>query len=585
MDRRQVARVLEEMAAMLEIKGENPFKVRAYENGARAILGMQEDLGEAVRSGTLRQVPGIGAGLSSNIETLVRTGSLPYYEELKAAFPPGLRECIRVPGFSPRKARQVFDALGVDSLDALEEACRDGRIASLKGFGAKTSEKILRGIATVRAGAGLHKYSRARARAEESLTVLRAMRLAARVEIAGEIRRRCEIVGRAVFVAAADDPGPITRAFRELPGVAEPFAEPEGAGEEHPVRVRFGGGLFGDLVIARPDELGAAWLHATGSPSHIEALSSLAADRGLRLEARGLFKARGTKPVAASDEEGIYEALGLSFVEPELREGGAEIEAAAAGTLPDLIRQEDLQGLIHVHTTESDGRDSLEDMLRAVSKAGYRWVAITDHSQTAGYAGGLTPDRVLLQRAAIRAARREFPELVIFHGTEADILADGSIDFGDEFLEGFDVVVASVHSRFGLSREEQTRRLIRAVGNPRVTVLGHPTGRLLLSRNPIDVDVEAVLDAAAASGCAVEINCSPDRLDLDWRFCRGAVQRGIPMSINPDAHSIGEIGLVPYGIGIARKGWVTKAATLNAKSAKDFVGWLEKRRGKKLPER
>jgi DNA polymerase (family X) len=585
MDRRQVARVLEEMAAMLEIKGENPFKVRAYENGAHAILGMQEDLAEAVETGTLRQVPGIGAGLSANIEALVRTGSLPYYEELKAAFPPGLRECIRVPGFSARKAKLVFDALGVDSLDSLEEACRSGRIASLKGFGAKTAEKILKGISTVRAGAGLHKFSRARARAEESLTVLRAMRLAARVEIAGEIRRRCEIVGRAVFVAAAEDPGPIARAFRELPGIAEPFAEPEPQpdGEAGPVRVRFGGGLIGELVVAPPAQFGAAWLHATGSPAHLEALSSRALKRSLRLERGGLYKARGKKPLAAASEEEIYAALGLSFVEPELRENAGEIEAAADGRLPALIRREDLRGLIHVHTTESDGRDSMDDMLAAVSAAGYRWVAITDHSQTAGYAGGLTPDRVLLQRAAIREARKHFEDLVIFHGTEADILADGSIDYGDEFLDGFDVVVASVHSRFGLSREEQTRRLVRAVTNPRVTVLGHPTGRLLLSRDPIDVDLESVLDAAAASGCAVEINCSPDRLDLDWRFCRGAVERGIPMAIDPDAHSIGEIGLVPYGIGIARKGWVTAAATLNAKSAGDFVAWLEKRRGRPLP--
>ncbi len=574
--------MLEEMAAMLEIKGENPFKVRAYENGAGAILGMQEDLAEAVETGTLRQVPGIGAGLSANIETLVRTGSLPYYEELKAAFPPGLRECIRVPGFSARKAKQVFDALGVESLDSLEEACRAGRVASLKGFGAKTAEKILKGIATVRAGAGLHKYSRARARAEESITVLRAMRLAARLEIAGEIRRRCEIVGRAVFVAGAEDPGPIGRAFRELPGIAEPFAGPEETAGNGPVRVRFGGGLIGELVVAPPEQFGAAWLHATGSPGHLEALSSRALERNLRLERGGLHKARGKKPLPAASEGEIYAALGLSFVEPELRENAGEIEAAAAGRLPALIRREDLQGLIHVHTTESDGRDSMDDMLAAVSAAGYRWVAITDHSQTAGYAGGLTPERVLLQRAAIREARRRFEDLVIFHGTEADILADGSIDYGDEFLDGFDVVVASVHSRFGLSREEQTRRLIRAVTNPRVTVLGHPTGRLLLSRDPIDVDVEAVLDAAAASGCAVEINCSPDRLDLDWRFCRRAVERGIPMAIDPDAHSIGEIGLVPFGIGIARKGWVTAAATLNAKSAGEFVAWLEKRRGRPL---
>jgi DNA polymerase (family 10) len=575
MDRRQVARVLEEMAAMLELKGENPFKVKAYENGARAVLGMDRDLAEAVETGTLREVPGIGAGLSSNIDTLVRTGTLPYYEELKAAFPPGLRECIRVPGFSARKAKQVFDALGVDSLDALEEACRSGRIASLKGFGAKTADKILKGIATVRAGVGLHKYSRAAARAEESLTLLRAMRLAERVEIAGEIRRRCEVVGGAIFIAAAEDPVPIRKAFRELPGIADPYAEPEGEPRDadSPIRVRFGGGLMGELVVAPPRLFGGAWLQATGSAAHLEALASRAAAR------RGNAK----KPLGSASEEEVYEALGLPWIPPELREGKGEIEAAAEGRLPKLVRREDLQGLIHVHTTESDGRDSLDDMLAAVAAAGYRWVAITDHSQTAGYAGGLTPERVLQQRAAIRTARDRFPDLTIFHGTEADILADGSIDFGDEFLGTFDVVVASVHSRFGLSRDEQTRRLVRAVSNPRVTVLGHPTGRLLLSRPPIDVDVEAVLDAAAASGCAVEVNCSPDRLDLDWRFCRGAVDRGIPMAIDPDAHSVAEIGLVPYGLHIARKGWVTAASTLNAKSAKDFAAWLQRRRAGPLP--
>ena len=478
------------------------------------------------------------------------------------------------------RRKQVFDALGVDSLDSLEEACRSGRIAALKGFGAKTAEKILNGIAIVRAGVGLHKYSRAAARAEETLKLLQAMRLAERVEIAGEIRRRCEIVPGMVFLAAAEDPVPIRRAFRELPGIAEPFAEPEAPREDAPVRVRFGGGLLGDLVVVPPTHFGAAWLHATGSGAHVEGLASRASDRGLRLEPTGLYRGRAMKPLASTKEEEIYDGLGLSWIPPELREGYGEVDAAAGGELPRLVRREDLQGLIHVHTTESDGRDSLEDMLAAVSAAGYRWVAITDHSQTAGYAGGLTPERVLLQRSAIRTARSQFPGLTIFHGTEADILADGSIDFGDEFLETFDVVVASIHSRFGLTRDEQTRRLIRAVSNPRVTVLGHPTGRLLLSRPPIDVDVEAVLDAAAASGCAVEINCSPDRLDLDWRFCRGAVARGIPMAIDPDAHSVAEIGLVPYGLHIARKGWVTPAATLNARSAREFTAWLERHRGR-----
>ena len=564
---------------MLELKGENPFKVRAYENGARAILSFQGDLADAVRTGALKQVPGIGSGLFANVATLVTTGSLPYYEELRAAFPPGLRECLRIPGFGARKAKQVHDALGVDSLDSLERACADGRLATVRGFGPAAVAKILRGIATVRAGAGLHKYSRARVGAEAVLEVLRATRLASRVEMAGALRRRLEVVAGLDLVAESARPEEIAGVLRDLPGVEESLEPVEG--DPGASRVRLSRGLVAELRVAPPGRFGALLLDATGALPHVESLRERARARGVRLESSGLFRGDGAL-LHADTEAGIYDALGLPFIEPELREGRGEIEAAAAEGLPRLVAREDLQGLIHVHTTESDGRDSLDDMLGAVRSAGYRWVAITDHSQTASYAGGLTPERVLAQRRAIAALRPRFPELVIFHGTEADILADGEIDFGDEFLDGFDVVVASVHSRFGLTREEQTRRLVRAVRNPRVSVLGHPTGRLLLSRDPIAVDVEAVLDAAAESGCAVEINCSPDRLDLDWRFCRGAVDRGILLAIDPDAHSVAEIGLVPYGLGIARKGWVTPEATLNARSAEAFAAWLENRRGRPL---
>ncbi len=554
---------------MLELKGENPFKVRAYENGAHAVLAFQGDLDEAVRSGEIRRVKGIGPGLFANLDTLQKTGSLPYYDELRAAFPPGLRECLRVPGFGARKAKQVHEALGVDSLAALEEACRDGRIATVPGFGVKSVEKILKGIAIVRAGAGLHKYPRARARAEDVLLALAGT--ARRIELAGDLRRRCEVVSSADFVAETADPAALAGVFASVPGAAESLPP-----EDETARVRLAEGLVITLRAGSRAEFAALLLDATGSAGHIEALRERARSRGLRLNRSGLFSAKAR--VRCATEADIYRALGLAYVEPEMREGRGEIEAAELGELPALVTRQDLRGLIHVHTSESDGRDSLEEMLGAVRDAGYEWVAITDHSQTAGYAGGLTPDRVLLQRSAIQAVRPRFPELTIFHGTEADILADGAIDFGDEFLEGFDVVVASVHSRFGLGRREQTARLIRAVRNPRVTVLGHPTGRLLLSRNPIDVDIEAVLDAAAESGCAVEINCSPDRLDLDWRFCQGAVRRGIPMAINPDAHSVGEIGLVPYGLNIARKGWVTAASTLNAKSAAEFSEWLSRRK-------
>ena len=579
MDRKRVARTFDDIAAMLELAGENPFKVRAYQNGARAILGYSGDLDEAVRTGELRTVRGIGPGLFSNIETLVRTGSLPYYDELKSRFPPGLAECLRIPGFGARKAKQVWDAIGVDSLDALEAACRNGRLAEVPGFGSKSVEKILKGIATVRSGAGHHKFARALARAEEVLLALRASEGVERAQIAGSLRRRCETVRGADFVVQSSRPDEISRGLGGLPGVLE--AGPVEGGRR---TARLADGLLATLVIAPESEYPAALLAATGSAGHVERLAAHAAGRGLRLEREGLLLVGGDRPrmIRCGSEEEIYGHLGLPHIDPELREGGDEIAEAAAGRLPRLVTREDLQGLIHVHTTESDGRDSLEDMLDAARGNGYRWVAITDHSPAAAYAGGLTPERALAQRAAIAAARTRFPDLTIYHGTEADILADGSIDFGDEFLEGFDVVVASIHSRFGLDAGEQTRRLVRAVRNPRVTVLGHPTGRLLLSRDPIAVDIEAVLDAAAESGCAVEINGSPDRLDLDWRFCRGAVRRGIPMSIDPDAHSVAEIGFVPYGLGIARKGWVTAAATLNARTAEAFEDWLVTRRGKPL---
>jgi DNA polymerase (family 10) len=576
-DRREVARILEEIAAMLELKGENPFKVRAYENGARAVLGFGGDLDEAVRSGELRNVRGIGAGLFSNIRTLVETGALPYHAELRAAFPPGLRECLRIPGFGARKTRQLHQAIGIDSLAALEEACRNGTVAGVKGFGPRSAEKILKSIAVMRATAGYHHYHRARSRAQDAVAALGG--LADRVEIAGSLRRRLEVIRDVDLVATARKPEPIARAFKELPGVTEVVAD-----GPTKITVRFHDGLSADLRIVAPEELPAALLYFTGSKEHNTSLRGRARRMGLKLNEYGLFAEKGDRPIPCASEADIYRALGLDFIEPELREGRGEIEAAERGELPVLLQASDLRGLIHVHTTESDGRHSLEEMVEAMRVSGYAYAAITDHSQTAGYAGGLTPDRVRAQREAIRALRRRVPDFRIFHGTEADILSDGSIDYGDEFLPIFDVVVASVHSRFGLSRQEQTERLIRAVRNPFVSVLGHPTGRLLLSREPIAVDAEAVIDAAAESGCAIEMNCNPHRLELDWRLGRRAVERGVLISVNPDAHSIRELELVPYGIGIARKGWVTAEATLNARTAAGLEQWLTARRGVPLAE-
>jgi DNA polymerase (family 10) len=575
-DKNEVARVLEEIAAMLELAGEDSFKIRAYEGGARAIRGFSGDIAEAVRTRELLKVRGIGKGLFSNIETLVTTGSLPYFEELRASFPPGLRECLRIPGFGARKAKVLHTELGIDSLAALEEACREGRVAAVKGFGPKTEEQILRGIEMLRTTVGLHRYSAVRWRAEDLVAALRGTGLASRVEIAGSLRRRREVVGNIDIVAASARPGDLTRAFPDLaPGVVEVVATGEAA-----VTLRLAEGLRADLRVVSEREFPAALLYFTGSKEHNGELQALAGKRGWKLTPSGLVGggARG-KTVPCATEEEIYRRLGLQFVPAELREGTSEIDAALRGEIPQLLEDSHVRGLIHVHTTESDGRASLEEMVAATRDAGYEWVAITDHSPSAAYAGGLTPDRVLRQRQAIDAIRSRFPGFHIFHGTEADVLADGSIDFGDEFLGVFDLVVASVHSRFGLPRDEQTRRLIRAVENPRVSVLGHPTGRLLLTRKGVDADMEAVLAAAARSGCAVEINGSPHRLDLDWRLAAAAAGLGILYSIGPDAHSVRELDNTGYGVGIARKGWVTAQATLNAKSADELAAWLAKRRG------
>ena len=563
---------------MLELKGENPFKVRAYENGARAVRGFSGNLGEAVSSGELRKVPGIGAGLFAAIETLVRTGALPYHEELRRGFPPGLRECLRIPGFGARKARQLYEAIGIDSLAALEKACREGRLAAVKGFSRKSEERILRGIEILRSAAGLHRYPRARQRAEDALAELTASAPSASIHIAGSLRRRKEVIRDIDLVAAGDEPERLTASFRALSGVAEVT----GSGTTK-TSVRFSDGLPADLRVVSREDLAAALLYFTGSKEHNTQLRGLAKGLGLKLNEYGLHREEEGGRVACASEAEIYAALGLAYIEPELREGRGEIEAARRNDLPRLVGREDLRGLIHVHTTESDGRGTLEEMVAAARAAGYEYVAITDHSRAASYAGGLTEERVLRQRVDIRKLNAQLPGFRIFHGTEADILADGSIDFGDEFLESFDLVVASVHSRFGLSKEEQTRRLIRAVENPRVSVLGHPTGRLLLSRDPIAVDVEAVIDAAASSGCAIEVNGNPERLELDWRLCRRAVEQGVLLSIDPDAHSVRELELVSYGLQIARKGWVTAASTLNAKTTAELVDWLERRRGKPLP--
>jgi DNA polymerase (family 10) len=578
MDRKAIAKILEETAALLDLKGESSFKVRAYENGARAVLSFEGDLEGAVADRSLLEERGIGSSIFNAVASLLAEGHFPLHDELRSSLPAGLSDFLRVPGLGARKAKALYDGLGVDSLDALERACREGRLEELKGFGAKTAANILKGIALVRVSAGSFHIHTARRKAEELLAAILATKLAGQATIAGSLRRRKETIRDIDLLALSKEPEALARAFRELPGVTDVI----GTGETK-TSVRFADGLAADLRVVAEEEFPAALMYFTGSKEHNTSLRGRAKRLGFKLNEYGLFREGTEKRVPCESEADIYRALGLAYIEPELREDRGEIEAAEEGRLPELVTDKDLKGLIHIHTTASDGRDSLEGMLAAVRDAGYSYAAITDHSKSAAYAGGLTEDRVLAQRKEIAALRKKFRGFRIFHGTEADILADGSIDFGDEFLSGFDLVVASVHSRFGLSADEQTKRLAAAVRNPLVSVLGHPSGRLLLERDGFTADWEKVLAAAAESGCAVEINASPHRLDLDWRLCHQAVEKGIPLSIDPDAHSAEGLNDTAFGVGVARKGWVSAKGTLNAQTARQLETWLERRRGKPLP--
>jgi DNA polymerase (family 10) len=572
-NRRQVAAALEEIALLLDLSGENPFKVRAYAAAARGAQSLPGDFLTAVTDGSLRKVKGIGTAIFEKIAALVTTGELPYLDELKRRFPPGLFELFRIPGLGPKKVRLLYEKLGVDSLSGLERACRDDRVRGLPGLGGRTQENILKGIALAAAHAEYRLFDEAEQAAGELREAVEQTGLAGRVAIAGSVRRLREVIRNVDVLASADQPAELADGFAATGAVDVVTARTPEA-----VSVRLRSGMAGRLRIVPAKRFSAALLALTGSREHNEALRAFATAKGFRLDELGLFGEGAADALPGGSEEEIYGRLGLSAIPPELRENLGEIEAAERGEIPRLVETGDLHGLFHVHTTESDGADTLEDMLEAVAAADFQYVAVTDHSKAAAYARGLDERRVVRQHAAIDAAQSRYPGLRIFKGTEADILADGSIDFGDEFLSSFEIVVASVHSRFGLSEDDQTRRLVKAVENPRVTILGHPTGRLLLAREGFAVRMDRVLDAAAASGCAVEINASPHRLDLDWRLVRRAVAKGVLLAIAPDAHSVEGLSVWRYGVGIARKGWARAADVLNAKTLPELEAWLRRRR-------
>jgi DNA polymerase (family X) len=571
METARIAQVLDEMGTLLELRGENPFRCRAYHAAAQALTNLPDDLSEMIADGRLAEVPGIGDTMHAKIVQLSTTGQLPAYDELRRSTPPGLVALLRIPGLGPKKIKSLHETLSIESLADLRKAGESGEIAKLKGFGTKTEAKILEGIAFVEKSGDRILQSQAMRLVAPILEAVRTHPKVIRAEYCGSLRRRAETIGDLDVLFSSDQPTAVIDAFVKLPQVATVLAHgPTKAS------VRLADGVQCDLRGVDDSQFPFALHYFTGSKAHNITMRRRALARGLSLNEYAL-SGEGAS-IACKTEEDLFAALGLAYIPPELREDAGEFEAAEAGKLPRLIEPGDLAGTFHCHTDWSDGSATLAEMAAAARDCGLHYLGIADHSRSAGYAGGLSIERVRSQWAEIDALNETFGgKFHVFKGTECDILADGSLDYPDEVLDGFDYVVASIHSSFQLTREEMTRRLVRAVSNPRVTMLGHPTGRLLLARDAYAVDLDAVIAAAAEAGTMIEINANPHRLDLDAVHCRRARERGVRIVINPDAHAVGGFQDLEYGISVARRAWLEKADVWNSLPLKSMHEHIRRR--------
>ncbi len=575
MEREVVAEVLEEIALLLELLGENPFKTRAYDNAARIVRGLDRDLEQLVERKELTAIRGIGAALADKISTLVTTGELPYLDQLHEKVPQGLLEWLKIPGLGAKKARAIHVALGIETLDELEAACKGEALRDLPGFGEKSEQKILRGIDRLRTRSGRFLRPVVLAEARRLLELVQAVPGLTRAEIGGSVRRGSETSKDIDIVVSAENPAAVMDAFASAPGVIEVT----GRGPTK-CSVRLAAGPSSDLRVVPDESYPSALLYFTGSKAHNIAIRGRAQKLGYKLNEYALVREQDGATIACADEAEIYARLGIDrWIPPELREDQGEIEAAEAGELPPLLQLSDIQGALHVHSSWSDGSASIAEMAREAQAMGLHYLGVCDHSKAAAYAGGLDADRVREQQLEIDELNRKSDGAFrILKGIEVDILRDGSLDFPDDVLSSFDLVVAAVHSLFTLTREEQTARFLRALENPYVDIIAHVTGRILLRRDGYPLDLARVLDAAAERGVAVEVNAHPNRLDLDWQNLRYALKRGMQTSINPDAHSTSGIHAIEYGVEVARRAWCGPADVLNAWPLERLLDHLRQRR-------
>ena len=564
MDKKELADVLEEIGVLLELKGENPFKCRAYSNAAKVIEHTEEDINELVELGKLSSIRGIGSGLSEKITELVKTNRLKYYDNLKESIPPGHLEMLKIPGLGPKRIKAVHDKLEIKSIGELEYACKENRLIDLDGFGLKSQEKILKGIEYLKKYSEQHLFSEAFSAAEKIYEELKNHKDIIRLSIAGSLRRKKEVVKDIDFIASSNNSKDVMDFFASLEEVNTVTAK-----GETKTSIILNTGINSDLRIVSDIQYPYALHHFTGSKDHNTLMRSRAKKMGMKMNEYGVFK--GDELIVCRDEEEIFKALELYFIPPELREGLDEVDYAENNKIPKLIEEKDIKGIIHLHTTHSDGVSTIEEMAKAVEKMGYSYLGIADHSKSAFYANGLSEKRIIEQHKEIDELNKNLKNIRILKGIEVDILPNGELDYSDEVLKTFDFVIVSVHSNFGMSEVEMTERIIKAMRNRYVNILGHPTGRLLLARESYKVDIEKIIDEASNNSVILELNANPHRLDIDWRDLRYAYEKNVRISINPDAHRIDGIKDVKYGVGIARKGWSVPDNVINTFSYEEIM--------------
>jgi DNA polymerase (family X) len=573
MNNRQLADTFTLIANLSEIKGEVIYKTLAYRKAAENIAGLSREASEYWKEGKLEEIPGVGKAIAEKIDELMRTGKLQFLEKLKKVVPESLADWLKVPSLGPKKAGMIWKALKITTVPQLEKAARAGKLRDLPGMGAKSEEAILAGIEALSRRSGRLPLGRAWPLAQDIVAQLKKVKGVVAAEPAGSLRRMRSTVGDLDILVAAKDSGPVMDAFTRLPGVGRVLGKGDTKSS-----IEFSDGVRAQVWVHPPERFGTALQYATGSKDHNVQLRQLALDKGLSLSEHALTKVKGGAEILCSTEEQVYEAVGLPWIAPELREDRGEIAAAKAGRLPKLIEVKDIKADLQVHSTYSDGKLSMLEMARAASRRGMKVIAFTDHSVSLGVTGGLSMADHKKQAAEIKKIQKELGDSIrVLHATEVEIKADGSLDYPDEFLASLDLVLASLHTSLRQTREKIMLRLLNAVRNPHVDIIGHPTGRLIPDREGADVDMDALLKAAAESGVALEINAHWSRLDLDDMHARRAKEMGIPISINTDAHSDADFDVLFYGVATGRRAWLEPKDVINCWPTEKLLTWLKKR--------